>query len=119
MNPPVVFLRQPLSDEISPVFERAVEQATETPDPALSPDQLAARRLRYLSQIGLALSAERDIARLLSMILTAARELTGADGGTLYIVEGDADGDKKLFFRAAQNGLHHRRPRHELRRWRR
>ncbi len=85
------------------MFERAVERATQTPDPALSQEQLATRRLRYLSQIGLALSAERDIARLLAMILTAARELTGCDGGTLYIVEDDGEGDKKLFFRAAQN----------------
>ena len=64
---------------------------------------VAARRLRYLSEIGLALSAERDIRRLLSMILTASRELTASDGGTLYIVEENEEGDKNLFFRAAQN----------------
>ncbi len=85
------------------MFAHAVEGATSTPDPALSEAALSARRLRHLSQIGLALSAERDIRRLLAMILTASRELTGADGGTLYIVERDAQGDKKLFFRAAQN----------------
>lgn len=89
--------------EISPVFAHAVEGATSSPDPALSEAALSARRLRHLSQIGLALSAERDIRRLLAMILTASRELTGADGGTLYIVERDAQGDKKLYFRAAQN----------------
>ena len=92
-----------LPDAPSPVFARAVEGVTSTPDPALSEAAIAARRLRHLSQIGLALSAERDIRRLLAMILTASRELTGADGGTLYIVEADASGDKKLFFRAAQN----------------
>ncbi len=64
---------------------------------------VAARRLRHLSEIGLALSAERDIQRLLGLILSAARELTGADGGTLYIVEADRSGQKSLFFRAAQN----------------
>ena len=86
------------------MFAHAVEGATSTPDPALSEAQVAARRLRHLSQIGLALSAERDIRRLLAMILTASRELTSADGGTLYIVENDAaTGEKKLFFRAAQN----------------
>ena len=63
----------------------------------------AARRLRHLSEIGLALSAERDIRRLLSMILTASRELTAADGGTLYIVEANQEGGKSLFFRASQN----------------
>ena len=86
------------------MFAHAVEGATSTPDPTLSEAQVAARRLRHLSQIGLALSAERDIRRLLAMILTASRELTGADGGTLYIVENDSTtGEKKLFFRAAQN----------------
>ena len=64
---------------------------------------VAARRLRHLSEIGLALSAQRDIRLLLGMILTASRDLTASDGGTLYIVEEDEEGGKKLFFRAAQN----------------
>ncbi len=105
MNPTIA-TSTPLRDtsDVSPVFAHAVEGATQTPDPALSEAAVAARRLRHLSQIGLALSAERDIRRLLAMILTASRELTGADGGTLYIVEQDAaSGDKKLFFRASQN----------------
>ena len=42
------------------------------------------RLLSELSQIGIALSAERDHGRLLEMILTRARDMTGADGGTLY-----------------------------------
>ena len=66
-------------------------------------DSVSARRLRHLSQIGLALSAQRDIRRLLAMILSTSRELTTSDGGTLYIIEKDASGEKKLFFRAAQN----------------
>lgn len=64
---------------------------------------VASRRLRYLSEIGLALSAQRDIHLLLRMILTAAQDLTVSDGGTLYIVDQDEDGGKNLFFRAAQN----------------
>ena len=64
---------------------------------------VAARRLRHLSEIGLALSAERDIRLLLAMILTASRELTASDGGSLYIVEEDEEGGKSLYFRAAQN----------------
>ncbi|MCS3904561.1 HD-GYP domain-containing protein (c-di-GMP phosphodiesterase class II) [Methylohalomonas lacus] len=40
--------------------------------------------LAELSNIGIALSVERDHDRLLEMILTRAREMTGADGGTLY-----------------------------------
>lgn len=40
--------------------------------------------LSELSKIGIALSAERDHGRLLELILTRAREMTAADGGTLY-----------------------------------
>jgi len=42
------------------------------------------KRLEQLNRIGIALSQERDIARLLEGILVAAKEITHADGGTLY-----------------------------------
>ena len=82
---------QALADEIQ--HDKASRRETST----------AARRLRHLSQIGVALSAERDIRRLLAMILSTSRELTASDGGTLYIVEPDANGAKSLYFRASQN----------------
>lgn len=41
-------------------------------------------RLEQLNQIGTALSKERDISRLLELILRAAKSITHADGGTLY-----------------------------------
>ena len=44
------------------------------------------QRLEQLNAIGAALSAERDINRLLEHILTAAKSITRADGGTLYRV---------------------------------
>ena len=40
--------------------------------------------LEYLNQVGAALSQERDINRLLETILSAAKNITNADGGTLY-----------------------------------
>jgi len=40
--------------------------------------------LNALNKIGVALSAEKNGTRLLEMILEQAKELTGADGGTLY-----------------------------------
>src|SRR5687767_2303753 len=46
-------------------------------------------RLEKLNLIGASLSAERDINRLLELILTAAKSITGADGGTLYRVAED------------------------------
>lgn len=39
-----------------------------------------------LNAIGVALSAERDTGRLLERILRSAKDLTAADGGTLYLV---------------------------------
>ena len=41
--------------------------------------------LDTLNDIGIALSAERDMESLLETILVSAKDLTGADGGTLYL----------------------------------
>jgi HD-GYP domain-containing protein (c-di-GMP phosphodiesterase class II) len=46
-------------------------------------------QIRRLTRIGTALSAERNIERLFEMIVEEAREFTGADGGTLYIMSDD------------------------------
>ena len=56
---------------------------------ALSAEELTAaddlvQRLEQLNAIGASLSAERDLGRLLESILTAAKTITRADGGTLY-----------------------------------
>ncbi len=42
------------------------------------------QRLDQLVEIGVALSSERDINKLLESILVAAKSITNADGGTLY-----------------------------------
>ena len=42
------------------------------------------QRLEQLNQVGVSLSKERDITRLLETILLAAKSITHADGGTLY-----------------------------------
>ncbi len=44
-------------------------------------------RLDELNAIGIALSSERDISRLLEIILVAAKRITHADAGTLYLVD--------------------------------
>jgi len=48
------------------------------------------RRLEELNAIGIALSKERDTTRLLETILFAAKSLTHADGGTLYLMQEEA-----------------------------
>jgi HD-GYP domain-containing protein (c-di-GMP phosphodiesterase class II) len=42
------------------------------------------RRIERLNNIGIALSAERDSVKLLEQILTGAKDITHADGGTIY-----------------------------------
>ena len=51
--------------------------------------QLARRNVEMseLNKIGAALSAERDIDRLLALILSKSRHITSADAGSLYLVE--------------------------------
>ena len=51
-------------------------------------------QLERLNEIGIALSAEHDNNRLLETILLGAKELTNADGGTLYTM---VDGNKLKF----------------------
>ena len=48
-----------------------------------------ARHINDLVRIGSALSAERDLDRILEMILAQARRFTNADGGTLYLLAED------------------------------
>lgn len=56
-------------------------------------------QLERLNSIGIALSAEHDSQRLLELILLGAKELTNADGGTLYTVTDD----NKLKFEILRN----------------
>src|SRR5262249_25022583 len=42
---------------------------------------------KEFNRVALALSAERDVNRLLELILTKCREVTTADAGSLYLVE--------------------------------
>jgi HD-GYP domain-containing protein (c-di-GMP phosphodiesterase class II) len=68
-------------------------------------DEQAARRhrqFRELNRIGIALSAEKDIERLQSFILTSMRQLTHADGASLWL-KSDDEGGAKLFLASSQN----------------
>src|SRR5438105_10532037 len=60
------------------------------------------RQFEELNRIGIALSAERDIDKLQEFILTTMRQLTNADGASLWVktVEDDAP---KLFLASSQN----------------
>lgn len=62
------------------------------------------KKIELLTTISTALSAERDTEHLLERILLGAKELTGADGGSLYVVK-----DRQLIFALVHTtslGLH-------------
>ncbi|MGQ0563329.1 MAG: HD-GYP domain-containing protein [Gemmatimonadota bacterium] len=59
--------------------------------------------LNQLHRIGMALMTERDPDKLLVRILEQARQLTNSDAGSLYLVEPDEDGGKRLRFKLSQN----------------
>ena len=56
--------------------------------------------IKSMIKIGVALSGEKNIDRLLEMILNEARKFTNADGGTLYIM---SDDETELLFAIIQN----------------
>ncbi len=63
----------------------------------------AGRELEELNRIGIALSETRDVERLLELILRTAREITGADAGSLYLTE-PSDGNSNGAAQIAHNG---------------
>jgi HD-GYP domain-containing protein (c-di-GMP phosphodiesterase class II) len=71
--------------------------------------ELLSERYRYeldeLNAIGRALSSQRDLDKLLSLILEKCRSVTGADAGSVYVVEGTDDHISKrtLRFKISQN----------------
>jgi HD-GYP domain-containing protein (c-di-GMP phosphodiesterase class II) len=64
-------------------------------------------RYRYelgeLIEIARAITTERDIDKLLGLILEKSRFITGADAGSIYVVERDAKGSELLRFKLSQN----------------
>jgi HD-GYP domain-containing protein (c-di-GMP phosphodiesterase class II) len=63
------------------------------------PDTAGASAYRRLIDLGIALSAERNHARLLELILLEAKAFTNADAGTLYL----KSGDEELSFQIVRN----------------
>lgn len=60
------------------------------------------KRLKELNKIGVALSTVRDPVTLFNMILQKSREITFADAGSLYLVEGEEESAKRLRFKISQ-----------------
>jgi len=59
--------------------------------------------LTELANIGVLLTTEKDLDTLLDLILTQARRVSQSDAGSLYIVETDELGTRRLRFKLSQN----------------
>src|SRR5438552_17655826 len=96
------FLTQPTSPRRLLVAIRAgFREAAARAETARARGEAAqrAREIGELTRIGVALGTERDIKTLLNLILTQARRITQSDAGSLYLVEINEHGDKRLRFR--------------------
>ncbi len=61
------------------------------------------QQMEEVHRVGIALSAEKDLATLQHLILRTSREATSADAGTLYLIEEDENKEKSLVFQYSQN----------------
>ena len=68
-------------------------------------EQLRYQELTELTRVGVALSHERDLTKLLEMILSQARRITSSDAGSLYLAERTDDNSppRRLQFKLTQN----------------
>ncbi len=116
----LIVLGDPPDDELGefffllplPVSDRALARAIRSARQSIA-DQIQLRFAlrsagdrqalqKELLEIGTALSAERDLNRLLERILSTARQLVLADAGSLYLLE-EGPGGARLRFVLAQN----------------
>jgi len=81
------------NEQINALLNRIVSDVREFTENQLE-------HIKRLTQIGVALSAEKNIDRLFEMIVEEARKFTHADGGTLYIM---SDDEEELRFVIVQN----------------
>src|SRR5262249_1921112 len=70
-------------DELSPTLQRSVESSRENPDSGLTD------RYELLIDAVRELSLARDLPAIMAIVRHAARRLTGADGATFVLREGD------------------------------
>lgn len=72
---------------------------------ARAQEQQRYQELTELTRVGVALSHERDLNKLLEMILSQARRITSSDAGSLYLAERTDDNTppRRLQFKLTQN----------------
>ncbi len=92
-----------LLTQLRGAFRHAAAQLAERN--AREQEKLRSEELTELTRVGVALSHERDLTKLLEMILGQARRITNSDAGSLYLAERTDDGSapKTLRFKLSQN----------------
>jgi HD-GYP domain-containing protein (c-di-GMP phosphodiesterase class II) len=101
-----IFLASPVGPrQLCAAIRAAFREAAARGEIARTRAEVAARskEITDLTQIGVALTTERNYDVLVEMILTQARRITQSDGGSLYIVEGREGPSPRLRFKLAQN----------------
>lgn len=94
----------PSAEELYVTTARALE-LLDAKDRAAERGQSLSRyryELGEFMNIARAMTTERDVGKLLDLILEKARITTGADAGSIYVVEGDEKG-RSLRFKLTQN----------------
>jgi len=96
---------KPLPALLAHTLTTAFENAELAARVAAAEAQLArsTHEINELNRIGIALSAEKDVQKLLDLILRASREITSSDAGSLYLVEEVSETEKRLRFKLTQN----------------
>lgn len=61
------------------------------------------RERKELSEIGIALSAERDLEKLLTRVLKEGRNLGNCEAASLYLLKRSEKGERELVFKLTQN----------------
>ncbi len=79
--------------------KRIVEQNQKLMEDITAVNKELEKIVKNMTEIGTALSAERNRSALLELVISHVRQLTKADAGTLYIFEGN-----RLHFQIVQNG---------------
>jgi len=95
------WIEEGMSEELDPApgtDAEAERRASEFPDRAGRRED--DRMVHRLVELGIALSAESNVDRLLEMILLEAKQIYNADGGTLYLTTEEDDG---LLFKIMRN----------------
>lgn len=64
---------------------------------------IVSKERENLSAIGIALSAEKDLDKLLGLVLKEGRALGKCEGASLYLIEKSSEGDPELVFKLTQN----------------